>query len=177
MKRSCSDCPYFFKDSGFCLLLGTKIEGVDATCPLEAKKECTNCIFSQPLSRRCALLGKVVVNVSKPPCAIKLQAPAARDRTLGLKLFEAIKRGDASSVEQLLQRGADPNVKDQRGFTPLHMAVYSGSLEVVQLLLEHGANPDAKDVGGKTPYDLAREAGRAELAQLFELYLSRLRSR
>lgn len=42
-------------------------------------------------------------------------------------------------MEVLLQHGADPNVKDSRGWTALHSAVAEPSLNSCQLLLEHGA--------------------------------------
>jgi ankyrin repeat protein len=45
-------------------------------------------------------------------------------------------------VKLLLERGADPNVKDDDGKTPLHYAAWKGHHKVVELLLEHGANPN-----------------------------------
>lgn len=49
-------------------------------------------------------------------------------------------RGDASAVQDLLQRGADPHLVDSRmGASPLHLAAQSGSVEVAKLLLAAGA--------------------------------------
>ena len=42
-------------------------------------------------------------------------------------------------VELLLENGAEPNMKDDDGSTPLHAACIRGNLEVVRLLLAHGA--------------------------------------
>jgi ankyrin repeat protein len=42
-------------------------------------------------------------------------------------------------VELLLDGGADANVKDEKGETPLHKAASGGHLEVAKLLLDHGA--------------------------------------
>lgn len=39
----------------------------------------------------------------------------------------------------MLEHGADPNVKNLRGVTPLRTAVTSHKLEAAQLLLDHGA--------------------------------------
>lgn len=43
----------------------------------------------------------------------------------------------------LLKYGADTNVRDGRGFTPLHHAAGNGNLAVVDLLLENGADVNA----------------------------------
>ena len=44
----------------------------------------------------------------------------------------------------LLERGADPNVPDSIGRTPLHAAVETGKADLVKALLEHGADPNAR---------------------------------
>lgn len=40
-------------------------------------------------------------------------------------------------VQQLLEKGANPNLKDKNGNTPLH---WCGHVDVLQLLISHGAN-------------------------------------
>jgi ankyrin repeat protein len=42
----------------------------------------------------------------------------------------------------LLQHGANPNIMDPEGFTPLYMAAASRSPECVSVLLKHGADPN-----------------------------------
>ena len=49
----------------------------------------------------------------------------------------------------LVDHGADPNVSDRGGVTPLHSAAQLGSLELVKQLLAKGANPNAAT--GKAP--------------------------
>ena len=58
---------------------------------------------------------------------------------------------DAELARILLEKGANPNIKDKLGRTPLHVAVISRAYEVVKLLLEHGADVNCKDESGKTP--------------------------
>ena len=55
-------------------------------------------------------------------------------------------------VKLLLDRGADPNVKESvNGFTPFFMACYHNYVELVKLLLDRGADLHTKDKNGSTP--------------------------
>ncbi|WP_341811598.1 ankyrin repeat domain-containing protein [Wolbachia endosymbiont (group A) of Oxytorus armatus] len=58
-------------------------------------------------------------------------------------------------VENLLREGADVNVKNDKGETPLHFAAEMGHAEIVKDLLDKGANVNAVDKDGKTPFKLA----------------------
>ncbi len=59
---------------------------------------------------------------------------------------------DLSTIELLLDHGADANVHDRLlGWTALHYAVRDQKAAVVALLLAHGAHPDEEDVFGDTP--------------------------
>jgi ankyrin repeat protein len=59
------------------------------------------------------------------------------------------RRGRASVVEFLLNKGADIDSKDKKGITPLICAVIEGHVDTVKLLLERGANLEAT-FGGNT---------------------------
>ncbi|MFZ8809680.1 MAG: ankyrin repeat domain-containing protein, partial [Pyrobaculum sp.] len=39
-------------------------------------------------------------------------------------LHKAALAGDAERVKELLKKGTNPNTKDEKGRTPLHMAAY-----------------------------------------------------
>ncbi len=73
----------------------------------------------------------------------------------------------------LLKHGADPNIKNKDGKTPLHKAAYWGRVGVVKLLLVYGADPAVKDKDRKTPLDLARAEGRREVVSVIEEWLRR----
>ncbi len=79
-------------------------------------------------------------------------------------LHSATARGDAAMVRKLLERGADPDAKQQGGWTALHNAAAQGNLEVVRLLRSNGADLSARTDDGKTAADLAAEHGHAALA-------------
>lgn len=68
----------------------------------------------------------------------------------------------------LLDHGAEVNVAQHGGWTPLHQAAAHGQNEVVRLLLEFGANPHAASEEGKTPLDMARQNGHKLTAQLLQ---------
>lgn len=68
----------------------------------------------------------------------------------------------------LVAAGADVNMRQQAGFTPLHEAAHIGDVDLCKLLLEHGADRSAKEDNGKTPADTAREHGHTALADLLD---------
>jgi ankyrin repeat protein len=91
---------------------------------------------------------------------------AARNAQKVMALHGAVARRDVEIAKMLLERGAEANAKQQRGFVPLHDAAANGNLALVQLLVKHGAHVDAKAHDGKTPGDMAMERGYKEVAQL-----------
>jgi hypothetical protein len=54
-------------------------------------------------------------------------------------------------IKLLLERGANPNRADRRGWTPLHYAARTGDREVITCLLAAGADPKLEDEDGITP--------------------------
>ena len=65
-----------------------------------------------------------------------------------MKLFDAINQNNISQLKELLEAGAEINITNQYGETPLHLA---RSKEQIKLLLETGANPNIQDKFGETP--------------------------
>lgn len=91
----------------------------------------------------------------------------ARDNLKNTALHRAARLGFKSTVELLLRKGANPNIRNKYGRTALHEVVdyesTSVSLELVELilnlLLDHGANIDAEDLDGHTPMCIAEFYG------------------
>jgi len=70
--------------------------------------------------------------------------------------------GDVETMRLLLDRGADPNARQQLGFTPLHAAAGNGDLEMGKLLVARGADRHARTDDGKDAAAIAAERGRGE---------------
>ena len=58
---------------------------------------------------------------------------------------------DGNQVQELLERGADPNIPNLDGETPLFLAVAESHVEVAHQLLAAGANPNHRDNEDYTP--------------------------
>ena len=75
---------------------------------------------------------------------------------------------DRETMRLLLERGADPNAKQQMDYTPLHGAASRGDIEMAELLLAHGARRDAPASDGMTPAEVARKYGHPAFAEWIE---------
>lgn len=73
-------------------------------------------------------------------------------------LMAAIYGKQANVVHYLVESGADVNLADKRGETPLMLAIAWGdeALPLVSYLIDHGANLNAKDKYGTTAFDCAK---------------------
>ena len=85
-----------------------------------------------------------------------------RDVTTGEgALHIVVKRGDTAYLRYLLAKGADPNLRDRDGATPMMLAVQAGQPEMVQILANAKANANLADGSGETP--LIRAVQRRDL--------------
>jgi uncharacterized protein len=77
----------------------------------------------------------------------------------GTAMHSAVSRLHADVVRILLEAGANPNVRQSAGWTPLHAAAANGDLTSVDLLLDAGADLTATNDEGRSVSDLATESG------------------
>jgi hypothetical protein len=58
----------------------------------------------------------------------------------------------------LIERGANPNCRDNTGETPLHLAAYAGLPDMARALVDAGADLQARDNRKMTPWEVAQNA-------------------
>ncbi len=68
----------------------------------------------------------------------------------------------------LLDAGADPNVYQAGGWSPLHQAAAHGRGELARLLVEGGADLTSRSEDGRTPAEMAEVKGHQELAAFLQ---------
>ncbi len=73
-----------------------------------------------------------------------------RDSLLdAMRLDDAVNRGALHEVQELLDEGIDPNIKDAGGDPVLIGAAWVGAPEIVQLLLDRGADVNGVGADGR----------------------------
>lgn len=82
----------------------------------------------------------------------KAEAKAGRAKAVAQRTYLLRTWGetDAAVVSRLLARGANPNISNAAGLTPLMVAARSGQIEVVRALLKGGAKSSVKSRKGET---------------------------
>ena len=94
-----------------------------------------------------------------------INASQKHRRGIWTPLHWVAQRGLPNGIAGLLANGADPNVTDDKGRTPLHLIAQKGiGKNQVKLLIEHGADLNACDDAGQTPLDYAKKAKRKVVA-------------
>lgn len=80
-----------------------------------------------------------------------------------ISLLSAARGGDRKTVRRLLDDGADPNQRDDKGETVLGAAARAGQPDLVRLLLRAGADPRIRMGREGTTLDIAARAGRRDV--------------
>ncbi|MDB5099882.1 MAG: ankra2 [Cyanobacteria bacterium RYN_339] len=91
--------------------------------------------------------------------ALLLGAGAPAFASLEADIASAAGAGDFSMVKYLAESGANLNVRDEEGYTPLTWASQHGNTRVADYLIAHGANLNPLDRGGYTPLMWACQEG------------------
>ena len=107
----------------------------------------------------------------RPAQANPPSEPAAIDRPDSdgrTALHRALAGGGEAGTAALLARGANPNLRDNRGQTPLMVGIAEGRIdpETAAALLRRGADPDPLDAAGDSALALAIADGRDRIVAL-----------
>jgi ankyrin repeat protein len=95
--------------------------------------------------------------------ALFIQSGQKQEDSANWLLHRAAIRGETSSLEMMINLGADVNAPDQQGRTPLHDACLKGHVDTARLLLDRGAKIAARDENGATPLHDAALGGSSKV--------------
>ena len=90
----------------------------------------------------------------------------SRNKLNAAPLHSAAAGGHFKVVQMLLEHDADPNIREEGGYTPLHAAAQNGDVDTIRALLLGGADLTIKSEDGKTPLDIAMDANHEKAAAL-----------
>lgn len=129
---------------------------------VETEAEAVQRYEREPAYLLTAILNSAIVNDSPEEARIVLRAGA--DLNMPHEHFEferpplilAAMYGRTWLVDELIRRGANPDIQDKNGVTALHEAARLCRLEICKTLLAAGARPNTADKNGKLPADLTR---------------------
>ncbi|MEJ2174520.1 MAG: ankyrin repeat domain-containing protein [bacterium] len=79
-------------------------------------------------------------------------------------MFYGIDKNNVAYAAKVLAMNFDPNLHNDKGYTPLAFAAMKGNPRMVELLLRSGANPNMQTREGDTPTELALRFGHADIA-------------
>ena len=75
-------------------------------------------------------------------------------------------KGDLAALSRWLDNGADPNLEDSDGYTPLIFAVTNNHAGCVERLIEAGARPNCRTNTSRTPLNSAASTGNAAIIRM-----------
>jgi uncharacterized protein len=87
---------------------------------------------------------------------------------MGTTLMAVTVKGHTILAQALLQKGANPNLTDEKGTSALMYAVQFRNVELVRLLLQYSADKTLKDSTGKTAFEYAVFSGNEEIINLLK---------
>jgi ankyrin repeat protein len=81
-------------------------------------------------------------------------------------IYNAALRGRVDSLREIIDAGADVNVQNENGYTPLIAAAHDGRIECIELLVDRGANANLEDESGFTALTTAVQHSNEQTVQL-----------
>ncbi len=122
------------------------LAGAIVATPLQAQMQRDGYQFLEAVKKR---QGDEVTQFLSEPGSILVNT---RDVTSGETALHIVtQRRDAVWMRFLLAKGANPDIADKNGTTPLQLAAQLGFVEGVEILAERGAKVDVPNSTGETP--------------------------
>jgi ankyrin repeat protein len=83
-------------------------------------------------------------------------------------LLACVRLGQAEAVQNLIEKGADLNVREhnRRGWSAFHFSVVAGNVKMVRLLLRYGADVMSRTESGVTALNVAVGEGNKDMVSL-----------
>ena len=81
-------------------------------------------------------------------------------------LHEAVKYNSCDILKYLISQGAEINMLNYEGISPLCIASHNGNIESVKILLDNGADVETKDSFKRTPLHLSAQRGYWSIVKL-----------
>lgn len=140
--------------------------------PIDANTRLDTLMFCVPVS---PLLAALELNLLESARQLLVLGANANERLLlsglrgaqaSLLHYAAFSLSGFDAARLLLAHGADPNMQDNYGCTPLHVACFRGHKNLVLLLLSTGADVRARDILNEEPIDKAVRSGHTEIQEL-----------
>ena len=107
---------------------------------------------------RCAWVGAMVVSVVLLPVLGAFASIQYASTEENLRVLAETDK-NLAVVEQLLDRGVNPNAVDWRGRTAVHVAARHGAAKNLHAILQAGGSPNVQDQDGNTPLHVAIREG------------------
>ncbi|XP_069595056.1 ankyrin repeat domain-containing protein 11 [Ranitomeya imitator] len=160
------------------LPFGIGISGIRAGYPLSERQQVA--LLMQMTAEECANSpvdttpkhpSQSVGQKGTPTSASKTKDKVNKRNERGeTRLHRAAIRGDARRIKELINEGADVNVKDFAGWTALHEACNRGYYDVAKQLLAAGAEVNTKGLDDDTPLHDASNNGHFKVVKLLLRY-------
>ncbi|GJN15601.1 hypothetical protein PR202_gb02528 [Eleusine coracana subsp. coracana] len=139
--------------SSSCLTLGKALLQEQPASPSEGSPRFFYCSSHDKISPRGSL----------SPASTSSRTDDVEDSCEGFSLLHlACRVADVGMVELLLQYGANVNMTDSRGRTPLHHCILKGRTLHAKLLLSRGADSHVIDRDGRTALQCAIDGGTSD---------------
>ena len=92
------------------------------------------------------------------------------EKTGSTVLYHAVYNGNFSVMQHLVEAGADVNIADYNGYTPLSVAAANNRLDIVEWLLAHGAKTDLPSKHNHSALSLAVYNNHPAIVQILVQY-------